>query len=128
QCGHEPPAGSVFCNGCGAKLDLACPGCGATPPPGSRFCNECGTAIGGSKPPANISARAVAAASVQTDARKVVTILFADLAGSTALHERLDPESVRSFMESYYRAMRAEIDAHGGTLVKLLGDGVMAAF
>jgi len=62
------------------------------------------------------------------EARKIVTILFADLAGSTALHERLDPESVRSFMEDYYRSMRGAIEAHGGTLVKFLGDGVMAAF
>ncbi|HEV7732044.1 MAG TPA: nuclear transport factor 2 family protein [Candidatus Binatia bacterium] len=60
--------------------------------------------------------------------RKVVTILFADLAGSTALQERLDPESARGFMERYYGAMRAAVDAHGGTVVKLLGDGVMAAF
>ena len=62
------------------------------------------------------------------DARKVVTILFADLAGSTALHERLDPESVNAFMENYYRAMRGAVEAHRGTVVKFLGDGVMAAF
>ncbi|MBI3781909.1 MAG: nuclear transport factor 2 family protein [Deltaproteobacteria bacterium] len=62
------------------------------------------------------------------DARKVVTILFADLAGSTGLHERLDPESVNAFMENYYRAMRGAVEAHRGTVVKFLGDGVMAAF
>ncbi|HEY2775371.1 MAG TPA: adenylate/guanylate cyclase domain-containing protein [Candidatus Binatia bacterium] len=129
QCGHEPPAGSGFCNHCGAKLTVACPGCGVTPPPGSRFCNECGTPLGApSRQPTPSIARDAPSAAPQSDARKIVTILFADLAGSTALHERLDPESVRSFMESYYAAMRAAIDAHGGTLVKLLGDGVMAAF
>jgi class 3 adenylate cyclase len=62
------------------------------------------------------------------DARKVVTILFADLAGSTGLHERLDPESVNAFMERYYQAMRGAVEAHRGTVVKFLGDGVMAAF
>jgi class 3 adenylate cyclase len=41
----------------------------------------------------------------RSDARKVVTIVFADLAGSTALHDALDAEAVRSFMEGYYRAM-----------------------
>ena len=61
-------------------------------------------------------------------ARKVVTIVFADLIGSTALHERLDAESARRLMDRYYRALRAAVDAHGGTVVKLLGDGVMAAF
>jgi class 3 adenylate cyclase len=57
-----------------------------------------------------------------------VTIVFADLVGSTALHERLDAESARRVMERYYEALRAAVEAHGGTVVKLLGDGVMAAF
>ena len=64
----------------------------------------------------------------RADARKVVTLIFADLIGSTSLHERLDPESVTRFMESYYGAMRSAVDAHSGTVVKLLGDGVMVAF
>jgi class 3 adenylate cyclase len=62
------------------------------------------------------------------EARKVVTIIFADLIGSTSLHERLDPESVNRLMEGYYRAMRGAVESHGGTVVKLMGDGVMAAF
>ena len=45
SCGHEPPAGSAFCNGCGAKLILSCPSCGSKPPPGSRFCNDCGASL-----------------------------------------------------------------------------------
>jgi class 3 adenylate cyclase len=61
-------------------------------------------------------------------ARKVVTIVFADLIGSTALHEGLDAESARRLMDRYYQALRAAVEAHGGTVVKLLGDGVMAAF
>src|SRR5262245_38779124 len=61
-------------------------------------------------------------------ARKVVTVVFADLIGSTALHERLDAESVRSLMRRYYGALHAAVEAHGGVVVKLLGDGVMAAF
>ena len=133
HCGHEPPAGSTFCNGCGAKLAIICASCGAAPPPGSRFCNACGATLGASPSAPGPVVRSSpdprpAAPRALSDARKVVTILFADLAGSTALHERLDPESVRRFMESYYQAMRAAIEAHGGTLVKVLGDGVMAAF
>src|SRR5262245_31411505 len=61
-------------------------------------------------------------------ARKVVTVVFADLIGSTALHERLDAESVRSLMGRYYEALHAAVEAHGGVVMKLLGDGVMAAF
>jgi class 3 adenylate cyclase len=56
-----------------------------------------------------------------------VTIVFADLVGSTALHERLDPESARRFMESYYTAMRGAVESHGGTVTQLLGDGVKGA-
>jgi len=63
-----------------------------------------------------------------TDARKVVTIVFADLIGSTSLHEQLDAESVSRLMERYYTTMRTAVAEHGGTVVKLLGDGVMAAF
>ena len=62
------------------------------------------------------------------EVRKVVTIVFADLIGSTALHERLDPESVSRLMDRYYRALREPVEAHGGTVVQLLGDGVMCAF
>ena len=54
--------------------------------------------------------------------------MFADLIGSTALHERLDPESVRRIMEGYHGSVRAPVEAHGGTVVQLLGDGVMCAF
>src|SRR5262249_60160600 len=62
------------------------------------------------------------------EARKVVTVVFADLIGSTALHERLDAESARALMDRYYQALHAVVEAHGGRVVKLLGDGVMAAF
>jgi class 3 adenylate cyclase/ketosteroid isomerase-like protein len=61
-------------------------------------------------------------------ARKVVTVVFADLVGSTSLHERLDAESARGLMDRYYRALGTAVEAHGGRVVKLLGDGVMAAF
>src|SRR5262245_27537253 len=61
-------------------------------------------------------------------ARKVVTIVFADLIGSTSLHERLDPESVSRVMDRYHRAVRGAVEEHGGTVVQLLGDGVMCAF
>jgi class 3 adenylate cyclase/tetratricopeptide (TPR) repeat protein len=67
-------------------------------------------------------------APADAEARKVVTVVFADLVGSTSLHEQLDAESARRLMERYYGALRAAVEAHGGTVVKLLGDGVMAAF
>jgi class 3 adenylate cyclase/ketosteroid isomerase-like protein len=57
-----------------------------------------------------------------------VTIVFADLVGSTALHERLDAEAVRQFMEGYYAAMRGAVEAQGGRVTQLMGDGVKAVF
>jgi class 3 adenylate cyclase len=57
-----------------------------------------------------------------------VTVLFADITGSTALGERLDPERFREVMQSYGNAMREEIEAEGGTVEKFIGDAVMAAF
>jgi class 3 adenylate cyclase len=60
--------------------------------------------------------------------RKLVTMLFADLEGSTGLGERLDPERLGELLESYFSAMREEIEAEGGTVEKFIGDAVMAAF
>jgi class 3 adenylate cyclase len=84
----------------------------------AKFCRGCGTSLAGR--PAEKTAA--------PEARKVVTIVFADLIGSTSLHERLDPESVSRVMDRYHRTVRAPIEAHGGTVVQLLGDGVMCAF
>src|SRR5262252_10588834 len=60
--------------------------------------------------------------------RKLVTILFADVAGSTALGEALDPEDVRALMSRYFEHARRVIAEHGGTLEKFIGDAVMAVF
>jgi class 3 adenylate cyclase len=60
--------------------------------------------------------------------RKLATVLFADLAGSTALADEQDPERTRARLERFYDAMAAEIQAAGGTVEKFAGDAVMAAF
>src|SRR5262252_1869822 len=60
--------------------------------------------------------------------RKLVTILFADVTGSTTLGETLDPEDVRALMGRYYQHARRVITEHGGTLEKFIGDAVMAIF
>ena len=60
--------------------------------------------------------------------RKTVTIVFADVAGSTALGERLDPEALRDLQTRYFAAMRRALERHGGTVEKYIGDAVMAVF
>src|SRR5215510_5629739 len=123
SCSHANPQSARFCNGCGAPLSPRCPSCAADNPSGSRFCNACGASLAAPADPVR-----KAGPTDDTGTRKVVTIVFADLIGSTALHERLDPESVSRVMDHYHRAVRVPVEAHGGTVVQLLGDGVMCAF
>jgi class 3 adenylate cyclase/tetratricopeptide (TPR) repeat protein len=60
--------------------------------------------------------------------RKTVTVLFCDVTGSTALGERLDPESFRQVMRRFFDTARRAIEHHGGTVEKFIGDAVMAVF
>ena len=81
----------------------------------ARFCPACGAAATTGSPGAG-------------EERKLVTILFADVTGSTALGEQLDPERMREVLDRFFVAMREEIEAEGGTVEKFIGDAVMAAF
>jgi class 3 adenylate cyclase len=60
--------------------------------------------------------------------RKVVTVVFADVAGSTELGESLDPEALRSLLAAYFERMQAAAERHGGVVEKFIGDAVMAVF
>ena len=66
--------------------------------------------------------------SISTEERRIVTVLFADMAGSTALGEDLDPEEVRRILARYYAIARDSVAQHGGTVEKFIGDAVMAVF
>jgi class 3 adenylate cyclase/tetratricopeptide (TPR) repeat protein len=92
-----------------------CANCGQENPDGFRFCGACGAELAAPAAPAR-------------EVRKTVTILFCDVTGSTAMGERLDPESTRRVMTRYFDAMRAAIERHGGTVEKFIGDAVMAVF
>src|SRR5918997_5817914 len=61
-------------------------------------------------------------------ARKTVTVVFCDLANSTPLGEALDPEVMRAVMERYFEVISRELERHGGTVEKFIGDAVMAVF
>jgi class 3 adenylate cyclase/tetratricopeptide (TPR) repeat protein len=92
-----------------------CPACGHEGSAPAKFCPECGTALMPSRAPAR-------------EERKVITVLFADLVGFTSRSERLDPEDVRAFLSPFYTRLRGELEAHGGTVEKFIGDAVMALF
>src|ERR1700694_2783839 len=65
---------------------------------------------------------------ISTEERRIVTVLFADMAGSAALGEELDPEEMRRILARYYALARETVNQHGGTVEKFIGDAVMAVF
>jgi class 3 adenylate cyclase/tetratricopeptide (TPR) repeat protein len=93
---------------------VTCPTCGEENPARFRLCGFCGTPL--------------AAPLAGHEVRKTVTIVFSDLKGSTDLGEALDPESLRAVLDRYFEAMRTELERHGGTIEKYIGDAVMAVF
>ena len=93
---------------------IACAACGHENRDGSRFCNGCGQSL--------------ATASEVREERKVVSIIFADLVGSTGRAESQDPEDVRGLLSTYHARVRHELEAHGGTVEKFIGDAVVAVF
>ena len=94
---------------------LACPSCGRDVREKARFCEACGTALQEAPPRAH-------------EQRKTVTVLFCDVTDSTALGERLDPESLRQVMARYFELAKGIVEHHGGTVEKFIGDAVMAVF
>jgi Adenylate and Guanylate cyclase catalytic domain/zinc-ribbon domain len=95
-------------------VETRCPGCGASNPPGARFCSNCGAALGEAPPP--------------QEERKLVSVLFVDLVGSTARADNADPEDVRDVLQIYHREAKECIEQYGGVLEKFIGDAVMAVF
>jgi len=90
-----------------------CSRCGTEIPGDAHFCSTCGAPVVAERP---------------TEERKLATVLFADLVGSTALAGSQDPERTRALLERFYTAMTEEIERAGGTIEKFAGDAVMAAF
>src|ERR1700747_1168785 len=92
---------------------MNCPVCGQENPVGFKFCGACGAEL---------------AAAPAREERKVITVLFADLVGFTSRAEKLDSEDVRALLSPYYTRLRHELERHGGTVEKFIGDAVVALF
>jgi len=141
NCGTENAAGKKFCSQCGSGLALRCPKCSAENAPGARFCGDCGAALADAAQPAAASSRPVApspkirVASGHADTaipsdgeRKTVTALFADIKGSTALEQDLDPEEARAIIDPALKLMIAAVNRYDGYVVQSTGDGIFAMF
>jgi class 3 adenylate cyclase len=111
NCDADNPEGNAFCEACGTQLSRLCPECGTRNSPTARYCGACGAFIG----------------STQGE-RKRATIMFADIVGSTELISGLDPEQALERLRPAVEAMCAAVQKYDGTVVRTLGDGVMAAF
>ncbi|HEX5591552.1 MAG TPA: adenylate/guanylate cyclase domain-containing protein [Candidatus Limnocylindrales bacterium] len=94
--------------------DVLCPGCGEANPGRARLCGMCRTTL--------------VADGATLDGGKLVTVVTSDLKGSTALGERLDPESLREVLNRYFAVMRVVFESHGGSIEKIIGDAIIAVF
>ncbi|MBV9229832.1 MAG: AAA family ATPase, partial [Chloroflexi bacterium] len=139
NCQTINPANAKFCLECGNRL-VVCPNCGTINLPVAKFCIECGTALqprGENTAPLPEQQQQAVNGKRTTqplevlpppDERRVVTVMFADITGSTPLADRLDPEDMRAILTGYFNLMTEQIRRHGGTVEKYIGDAVMAVF
>ena len=127
SCGSANRPAARFCDQCGAPLPTRCPSCEAELRVGARFCDQCGSAVvtlGNSRSESDRQGLLVPSDAV----RKIVTVLFCDLVGSTAFAEQVDPEAIRDAMGRYHTMAATVIESAGGSVAKYIGDGVMALF
>jgi class 3 adenylate cyclase len=120
HCGGQNSAEQRFCGCCGAGLARLCPVCGERNQPIFRFCGGCGAEL-----------RAVSlagAAEVETEERRWMTIMFADLSGFTSLAERSDPEDVRLMVDRCMNVLADVVHKFGGTVHQIAGDALLAVF
>src|SRR6188472_3611442 len=103
SCGADQLPNARFCSSCGAALRETCRVCGADTPAGAAFCPNCGAQL-------TATAAGGVAAVDDRDERRVVTVLFADVAGSTALAERIDPEELRILQGELFALVNAEVE------------------
>jgi class 3 adenylate cyclase/tetratricopeptide (TPR) repeat protein len=127
-CGFENPSGTAFCGGCGSALGTTCASCGGVSPPGFRFCGHCGAALVAAEPVPGARMFPQDAPASADGERRQLTVMFCDLAGSTSLSARMDPEEWRAVVREYQGACAGAIEANDGYVAQYLGDGVLAYF
>ena len=147
-----------FCGECGARLQALCPACKAVNPPTNKFCGECGQPLAPGAPapaaapelptapavasapaparyaspesytPKHLAEKILTSKGAMEGERKLVTVMFADVSGFTAMSDKLDPEDVHAIMDRAFEVILNAVHRYEGTINQFLGDGVMALF
>ena len=141
KCQFDNREGVNFCEKCGANLEKICPNCDPTIPPDRIFCGICGhrltdsleiTSIDYLEPqsytPKFLAEKILTTRSAIEGERKLVTVLFADVANYTSIAEKLDPEEVHQVIDGCFKILMDEIHKCEGTISQFTGNGVMALF
>ncbi|HTN73012.1 MAG TPA: AAA family ATPase [Methylomirabilota bacterium] len=144
QCQHEASPDAAFCDECGTRLEAACPNCGEPNRRSAKFCRNCGQGIVQAGPttpstvpavpppdthvPRHLAEKILASRHTLEGERKQVTVLFADIKGSTKLLEGIDPEEGQKLIDPVLRVMMDAVHRYEGTVNQVLGDGIMALF
>jgi hypothetical protein len=139
KCQFENPEEMQFCVKCGNKLEINCPECGFGNSPAFQYCGKCGhdlnqpaetPAIDFSQPqsytPKFLADKILNNRNAIEGERKLVTVLFADVANYTSIAEKLDPEDIHQIMDGCFKILMDEIHKYEGTINQFIGDGVMA--
>ena len=132
SCGFENPEGMKFCGQCASPLGRRCPHCGFDNPPGFAFCGQCATPLTGQSPvprpqaprsyiPNHLAEKILISKAALEGERKQVTVLFADLKGSTELLADRDPEEARAILDPVLERMMDAVHRYEGTVQS--GDG-----
>ena len=147
KCHFNNPEGMKFCGECGIKLEALCPECDFYNPSGFKFCGKCGYNLNQSPEPSpkelslddklskikkylpeKLTEKILSQRDRIEGERKQVTVMFCDMAGFTALIEKLGSEKGYSIMDQVYELLIHKVHDYQGTVNEMTGDGIMALF
>ena len=144
QCGAVNPEDANFCDECGTRLDQVCQSCGHANRDQAKYCGKCGASLetSGAKEagasakspspesytPPHLARKILDNKAALEGERKQVTVMFADLKGSTALIADRDPEEADNLLKPIIQCMMESVHRYEGTVTRVMGDGIMALF
>ena len=122
RCGAAVAADKKFCGDCGAALPWRCNSCGSDNPPDKRFCADCGASRGA------ISGGVAPRHAAPGPERRLLSVMFVDLVGSTAMGQRLDAEDLRETIGAFHAHVTSLVACFDGFIARHMGDGVLVYF